>query len=175
VPALCHPVTAESAADLAVTEMYQLHYRQLVRLAVLLTGDLATAEDLVQDAYADMHGAWGGLQPGDVAARFLRQSVVTRSRAVPPDSAFPVAPQYADPDDAGRSDAGGSRRSAAAPGGPPAILAALRKLAPAQREALALRLYLDLPDDQIAAAMQVSEAAVRDHVQEALAVLHGVS
>jgi DNA-directed RNA polymerase specialized sigma24 family protein len=53
------------------------------------------------------------------------------------------------------------------------VVAALRRLPVMQREALALRLYLDLPDDQIAAAMRVTHASVRDHVAGGLAALHG--
>jgi DNA-directed RNA polymerase specialized sigma24 family protein len=184
----------QSDADRAVTDMYQSHYRQLVRLAVLLAGDLGTAEEIVQDAFADMHGAWRWLGTSDAAAAFLRRAVVARSRSVPPDFAatFPVAPQYPDPQDpggsaplrpvvppaAGAGSAAGSGSAAAAGAGPaddqPAIIPALRKLVPAQREALVLRLYLDLDEDQIAAATQASRAAVAGHLQAALAALQDV-
>src|SRR6516225_5085456 len=44
-------------ADRALTELYQLHYRTLVRLAALLVPDLATADDIVQDAFAAVYSA----------------------------------------------------------------------------------------------------------------------
>ena len=34
-----------------VTELFRAHHLELVRLAVLIVGDLATAEDVVQDAF----------------------------------------------------------------------------------------------------------------------------
>ena len=43
------------SADWAVTELYSLHHRGLVRLAVLLVRDVPTAEDVVQDSFVAMH------------------------------------------------------------------------------------------------------------------------
>ena len=43
------PDRAEPARP--VTELFQAHHLELVRLAVLMVGDLATAEDVVQDAF----------------------------------------------------------------------------------------------------------------------------
>src|SRR5438094_5126026 len=45
-----HGAPAEQDAGHAVAALYQLHYPALVRLAALLVPDLATAEDIVQDA-----------------------------------------------------------------------------------------------------------------------------
>ncbi|MGH3193707.1 MAG: SigE family RNA polymerase sigma factor, partial [Streptosporangiaceae bacterium] len=41
-------------ADRAVTELYSLHYRALVRLAALLVRDTPTAEEVVQDSFVAM-------------------------------------------------------------------------------------------------------------------------
>ena len=46
-----HP-WADENADQAVADLYQTHYRPLVRLAALLVSDLATAEEIVQDSFA---------------------------------------------------------------------------------------------------------------------------
>src|SRR5262249_23944794 len=48
-------VSAETEADRAVTELYSLHYRSLVRLAALLVRDIGTAEEVVQDSFVAMH------------------------------------------------------------------------------------------------------------------------
>ena len=48
------PVPLQSAqpdVNHAVTALYLAHYRPLVRLAALLVQDLATAEEIVQDAF----------------------------------------------------------------------------------------------------------------------------
>ena len=55
-------------ADRSLTELYQLHYRTLVRLAALLIPDLATAEDIVQDAFAAVYSAWLGGPAGRTRA-----------------------------------------------------------------------------------------------------------
>ena len=47
-----HGTSAEQDTGHAVAALYRLHYPALVRLAALLIPDLATAEDIVQDAFA---------------------------------------------------------------------------------------------------------------------------
>ena len=69
-------------ADAAVEQLYAAHYRSLVRLAVLLVADQATAEDVVQDCFVAMHDRWRRLREPEKALAYLRQSVVNRSRSV---------------------------------------------------------------------------------------------
>src|SRR6185312_2352238 len=70
------------SADRAVTALYSLHYRALVRLAALLVRDTPTAEEVVQDSFAAMHCCWQGLGDAEKALAYLRQAVVNRSRSV---------------------------------------------------------------------------------------------
>ena len=70
------------SADRAVTELYSLHYRALVRLAALLVRDTPTAEEVVQDSFVAMHGGWQRLRDAEKALAYLRQAVVNRSRSV---------------------------------------------------------------------------------------------
>jgi Sigma-70 region 2 len=70
------------SADWVVTELYSLHYRALVRLAVLLVRDLPTAEDVVQDSFVAMHEGWQRLRNADSALAYLRHAVLNRSRSV---------------------------------------------------------------------------------------------
>jgi DNA-directed RNA polymerase specialized sigma24 family protein len=164
----------ESDADRAVTAMYGSHYRTLVRLAVLLVGDLRTAEAVVQDSFAAMHRTWRRLRSQDAALSFLHRSVVARSRLAGPGLA--VAPRYEAPGEGAqwRPPRAVALREAE-PEGAAGVVAALQRLPVMQREALALRLYLDLPDDQIAAAMRVTGARARDHVAGGLAALRGMA
>jgi DNA-directed RNA polymerase specialized sigma24 family protein len=39
----------------AITALFRDHHAGLVRLALLMVGDLPTAEDVVQDVYASLH------------------------------------------------------------------------------------------------------------------------
>ena len=142
-----HGAPAEPDAGHAVAALYQLHYPALVRLAALLVPDLATAEDIVQDAFAAVHGRWRVQPDSDAALAYLRWSVVHRSRSVPP---------LGDPD-------------AGEPGS--AVVSALRALSPRQREVVVLRYFADLPEAAIAAATGLSMAAVRDHAARAMSLL----
>ena len=55
----------EDAASAAVIDLFRAHHLELVRLALLMTGNLAAAEDLVQDAFEQLHRRWPSLrQPG---------------------------------------------------------------------------------------------------------------
>ena len=156
-----HDASAEGASH-ALAALYQVHYPALVRLAALLVPDLATAEDIVQDAFAAMHGRWQVQPDADAALAYLRWSVVHRSRSVPP---LVPAEGTGEP-------AAGTGEPAAGTGGPgSAVVSALRALSPRQREVVVLRYFADLPEAEIAAATGMSLAAVRDHAAQALSSL----
>jgi DNA-directed RNA polymerase specialized sigma24 family protein len=50
------PPASQTAA--AVGTLFREHHGELVRLALLMVGDLPTAEDMVQDVYASLHARW---------------------------------------------------------------------------------------------------------------------
>jgi sigma-70-like protein len=58
VPAVT-PGAAESAHS--VTELFTEYHLGLVRLALLMVGELATAEDVVQDAFEQLYRRWRSL------------------------------------------------------------------------------------------------------------------
>src|SRR4051794_4352886 len=68
-------------ADQAVTALYSAHYRSLVRLATLLVRDVATAEEVVQDAFVAMHGARRRLGGPGKGLSYFRESGVNRARS----------------------------------------------------------------------------------------------
>jgi RNA polymerase sigma factor (sigma-70 family) len=55
-----------------------------------------------------------------------------------------------------------------------AVIAALRSLPARQREAVMLRYYLDLSEEEVAAAMKISRGAVKSHTARAKAALRSV-
>ena len=113
-------------------------------MAALLVPDLATAEDIVQDAFVAVYSARPGHRPDAGAAlSWLLRLVVERSRAVPLGRR---------PRDSG-------------------LMSALWALPVRQREVLVLRYVADLPENQVAAAAGLSEAAVRHHVALAFSAL----
>ena len=156
----------EQAADQAVAELYALHYRPLVRLATLLVRDAATAEEVVQDAFAAMPGGWQRLGDPEKALAYLRQAVVNRSRSmlrhrtVPGSDPQPVLPDTPAAD----HEASGLLEQ-------PAARAALAGLPGRQREAIVLRYYAGLPEGETAAAMGISRGAVNSHTAHGLSAL----
>ncbi|GIH68642.1 RNA polymerase sigma factor [Sphaerimonospora thailandensis] len=153
-------------ADMAVTALYSAHYRSLVRLAVLLVRDVASAEEVVQDAFVAIHGAWRRLRDTDKALAYLRQSVVNRSRSVLRHRA--VVEKYAPK---GLPDAPSAENGAIGELERSAVIEALRKLPARQREALVLRYYGDLSEAEIAHAMGISKGAVKSHTARGMASL----
>ena len=147
-------------ADQAVDVLHHAHYGALTRLAVLLVTDVAAAEEIVQAAFAAMHGAWQHLRDSEKALAFLLRKVVIGARSHHAASPAPPGRQPALP------QAGQPAVTA-----PQALVAALQALPARQREALVLRYYADLPDTQIAAAMGTSAHAVTGHIRRGLSSL----
>jgi RNA polymerase sigma-70 factor (sigma-E family) len=162
-------VPGEWDAEQAVTAMYSTHYRSLVRLAALLVRDVATAEEVVQDSFIAMHGAWRRLRDNDKALSYLRQSVVNRSRSV---LRHRVVVDRNAPKPA--PDMPSAEQGALTLLERTQVVEALRSLPPRQREALVLRYYGDLSEAQIATAMGISRGAVKSHTARAIASLRAV-
>jgi RNA polymerase sigma factor (sigma-70 family) len=164
-PAEMHVETAD--ADTALTALYRAHYSALVRLAVLLVSDSATAEEVVQDSFAAMdvitYRSWGTGR----ALSSLRAAVVNRSR-----SAWrqPVVDETATTRTAEMPVAGYGQLAPEES----AVVTAVRNLPCFQREVVALRCYCDLSDVQIAATMGITARAVRRHASRAMAALRAV-
>jgi RNA polymerase sigma factor (sigma-70 family) len=159
---------ADPDADRTLTALFTAYYTPLVRLAALLLGDTASAEEIVQDSFAALRQA--PRKPDiESALSYLRQAVVTRTRS-----------KLRHGMHAGRTKAGADPRRA---GGDPyatprpedqAIISALRQLPTRQREVIVLRFYSDLSEAQIAAAMRISRAAVKRQAALAVASLRAV-
>lgn len=162
-------VPLEWDADRAVTAIYSEHYRSLVRLAAFLVRDNATAEEVVQDSFVAMHGAWRRLRDTDKALSYLRQSVVNRSRSVLRHRIVVDKNTPKPPPDMPSAEHGAIiqlERSA--------VVIALRALPERQREALVLRYYGDMSEAQIASVMGISRGAVKSHTARAMSALRTV-
>jgi RNA polymerase sigma-70 factor (sigma-E family) len=153
-------------ADRLLTDLYTAHYRGLVRLAAYLTGDLDGAEEVVQDAYVKVHGAWGGLKDPNKGEAYLRTAVVNLSRSRI--RRRQVAARYVvEP----LSEAASAETTALAHVQREAVLHALHALPRRQREAVVLRYYSDLTESQTAAAMGCSTGSVKSYTSRAMASL----
>jgi RNA polymerase sigma-70 factor (sigma-E family) len=159
--------------DEAVEQLYAAHYRQLVRLSVLLVRDPETAEEVVQDSFVALHGKWRGVRDPHLGLAYLRQSVVNRSRSVLRHRAVEVrhltttaAHEAAAASVLPGADDAVVRRARRA-----TVLDALQRLSVRQREVLVLRYYLDLDEAGIAEALGISRGAVKSHASRGAAAL----
>ena len=72
--------TGDVTVDL-LTQTYRDHYSSLLKLAALLLDDLASCEDVVQEAFIRVHSARSRVRDSDKVLAYLRQTVVNLSRS----------------------------------------------------------------------------------------------
>jgi len=150
-----HPAPAPVTWS-GVEAVYASAYRDLLRVAYVLTGSGAAAEDVVHDVFCRVGPRMAEL---DNPAAYLRVAVVNQCRSI-------------------------HRRLARAPrvGVPEAVLDgrlvelqdALRTLNERQRTAIVLRYLCDLPDDEIADLIGCRPGTVRTLIHRGLADLRAV-
>jgi RNA polymerase sigma-70 factor (sigma-E family) len=142
------------APEPAFGRLYEARFAEMVRLAFLLTGSTETAQDLVQDSFVRLHRKWSTVRTPDA---YLRTAVVNacpshhrrrareRSKRIEPDGVAVLgADELAD---------------------------VLLKLPYRQRAAVVLRYYHDLPDREIAEALNCRVGTVASSIHRALARL----
>jgi RNA polymerase sigma-70 factor (sigma-E family) len=160
---------SQSAAD-DITSLFRKHYAGLVRLALLVTGDRPTAEDVVQEVFVSLQARRDqpGLR-GDPLA-YLRSAVLNRCRSVLRRRA--VARRFAGarelrlagPNQSAEYEVMVSEQRRQ-------VYAALAALPRRRREVLVLRYYLDLSEAEIAAVLDVRPGTVKSTAARGLAAL----
>jgi RNA polymerase sigma-70 factor (sigma-E family) len=149
-----------------VTALYQAHALGLVRLAVLMVGDQPTAEDVVQDAFLALYRRWPALKDPERALSYVRASVLNGCRMVHRAHSRHDGIALAAPDDTESAEetalVGEATRE---------VLTALRRLPDRQREAVVLRYFLDMTEEQAARTMRVSRGTVKSATSRGLATL----
>jgi RNA polymerase sigma-70 factor (sigma-E family) len=149
-----------------VTALYQAHALGLVRLAVLMVGDQSTAEDVVQDAFLALYRRWPTLKDPERALPYVRASVLNGCRMVHRANSRHGGITMAAPDDIESAEETALLGEATRE-----VLTVLRRLPARQREAVVLRYYLDMTEDQAAQTMRVSRGTVKSATSRGLAAL----
>jgi RNA polymerase sigma-70 factor (sigma-E family) len=157
-------------ATLGVTELYRAQAPGLLKLAVIMLGDRAAAQDVVQDAFFGLYRKWDQLaEPGNAMA-YLRASVLNGCRA-----AIRQRRRHERRDRAAAAQATLSAESAEAMvligEEHRAVLRAVQRLPDRQRAALVLRFYLGVSEEETARAMGISRGTVKSATSRALASL----
>jgi RNA polymerase sigma-70 factor (sigma-E family) len=167
VDASPQPVSAPGA--LTLEDLYRTHRMRLVRLAILLVDEPATAEDVVQEAFTGLHRNWRTLRDASAAVGYLRTAVVNGSRSVL--RRRKTARDYTPPHVA---NARSAESLAMLTAEHQAVVNALSQLPPRQREVLVLRYYGGLTEAEIADATGISKGTVKSTASRALDALQKI-
>jgi RNA polymerase sigma-70 factor (sigma-E family) len=150
--------------DVQIATLYDAHALGLIRLAYLMLGSQAAAEDVVQDAFCGLYRRWRHIADPGKALLYVRSAVINgcrselRRRKFAADS--PAMPAGVSAEDSALANE--DRRQA---------VLALASLPDRQRQVLVLRFYLDLSDAQIARALGIGPSTVRSTAHRALTAL----
>ena len=145
------PATDDRVAHLDA--LYRVEYAGMVRLAYTLLANNAEAEEIVQDAFVEVHRRWSEIRkPG----AYLRSAVVSRCRSALQrrrlHPGFPVD----EPSVSSSADE---------------LWDVLTRLSDDQRLAVVLRYYGGYTAADIASMLEVPAATVRSHLRRGLAAL----
>jgi len=157
---------ADAGPDLAVTVLFEAHYTRMLRVATVLLGDVAAAEDVVQEAFLNLHQGWGRVRDKAQAAGYLHRSVVNGARSRLRRRTLAQRLHLADPEPAASAE---TVALDGVPAGP--LVVALRALPRREREVVLLRHYLDLSERQTAEALGLRPGSVKAYGSRGLASL----
>jgi RNA polymerase sigma factor (sigma-70 family) len=174
------PSPGASLDSAAIAALFRDHHAELVRLALLMLGDLATAEDVVQDVYASLHrrsraqgSAQGRAPTVEAPLPYVRAAVLNGCRSVLRRRA--IARRVGLAHRAALTDETTVRASAESEvilsEDRRQVLGALDRLPRRRREVLVLRYYLGLSEAEIAAVLGISAGTVKSTAARALAAL----
>lgn len=153
-------------------EQFEEHRPLLLRTAYRVLGSVAEAEEIVQEAYL----RWRDVEVEDVGSsrKFLVATVtrlaLDRLRALDAERERYPGPWLPEPLVTGErsyAEAGGSEPFAGVERLDTAFLTMLERLTPAQRAAFLLRDAFDFEYEEIARALESTEASCRQHVSRA--------
>jgi RNA polymerase sigma-70 factor (sigma-E family) len=158
------PEAPHAVAEQQVTALYQAHALSLARLALLMLGDPDAAQDVVQDAFLGLYRRWDKLASADAAPAYLRTSVLNGCRTALKRRSRPALPPAAESLESAEASVLHTEEQRG-------VLAAVRRLPARQREAVVLRYYLDMTEEQAARSMGVSRGTVKSATSRAVAAV----
>lgn len=140
-------------------EAYQRHYRAVVRSAWSICRDLARAEELAQEAFVRAYRRWSKLERGGYAVPWLHRAAMNLAL-----TSVKRRTQGRGLEALGGFDA----RATVGPAELDEVVALLKRLPRRQREAVFLRVVIDLPEEAVAALMGCTVGTVKVHKKRGL-------
>ena len=145
-----------------IERLYRLHAPSTHRLAYLLVGDAATADDLTQEAFERVLGSIGGLRSEAALPAYHRRTLVNLARS----RHRSLTRERLRMERVARRDVVPVRDEEDGE-----LWDAVQALPQRQRAAVVLRYWLDLGDRDIASALRCRESTVRSLLSRALGEL----
>lgn len=153
-------------SDSVVAALFTTEATRLVALARFFVDDRTAAEDLVQEAFIRLSRSAHRIREHDKAAAYLRSIVVNLARDHNRRGLVSLRHRPpAQPDEPSAEETAAHNESRTE------VVAALRDLPVRQRDCIALRYYLDLPVEEIAATLGISANSVKTHLQRGMRAL----
>lgn len=147
-----------AGTDAAVRALFDAQYARLVRLAALVTGDRGVAEDVVQDAFAQVLRRWSDIvEPGGYLRVAVVNGCVSWGRSQSRARRLAIAP--------------GDGLSEDASADAIAVRDALAALPVDQRACVVLRYYGGFTEQEVASLLGCSVGTVKSRAHRALARL----
>lgn len=166
---------ASSAADantgggfVAVDEVYRRHFIPLTRVAAMVVGDSATAQDVVQDVFVSLHARWSRLSDWSEQRLlgYVRRAVLNGARSVMRRRGVAAAHQVTPHRLADAAEVAALSRM-----GGEALRREIARLPRRQQEVVLLRYLLDLSSAETAQALDISVTAVASSAARGIAAL----
>jgi RNA polymerase sigma-70 factor (sigma-E family) len=157
--AVCQSRAGEwASADEAIDALFRDYGLRIARLAYMLTGDTAVAEEIAQEGFLRLWRSWDRLEDADAGYAYLRAAVVNLSRSYLRRRLLEIRHRLARLDEAVVVDVD-ARLDA---------VAALTRLPRRQRACIALRFFEDMSEAQAAHALGVSVGTVKSQTSKGL-------
>ena len=149
-----------------VAELYVRHRLPLTRLAVVLLGDVASAEDAVQEVFVKLWSRADLLEKVASPSAYLRTAVVNRARSVQRrrKTEREYRPLFV-------PDIEPAETTAMLPQEYREVAVAVRELPMRQREVLTLRYWADLSEADIAQTLGVTRGTVKSAASRGMRTL----
>lgn len=149
--------------DEALVDLYRAHAKGLVEMLWVFVGDRGEAEDLCQEAFIRLQGAWRRIDLSQNAGAYLRATAFNLARSGFRRRLVARRLQPVREPDGAAADEGVELRADQR-----RLLAALRRLPHRQRECVVLRYWQEQSDTEIAATLGISASSVKTHLRRAM-------
>ena len=152
------PVVLIESRDVGFENLFDAEQRPMLRLAFMLLGSSAMAEDAVQEAFAKVFERWERI---DAHGAFLRRCVVNECNARHRRLRLASRKRHLLGSESSGDDAY------------PELADALRALPPRRRSIVVMRHYLQMNTSEIADELGISEGTVKSSLHRGLHQLKG--